>query len=96
MSLLNNRYVMDYVNSHKLLIRFVKQNHNVPPPVEIHAQQALIKLRQYLDGQGLRMPIAKFYYNPQDERTWRFIPYESSSTHMKVSFKNPNYIYKAK
>jgi hypothetical protein len=96
MSLLNNRLVMEYVNSHRLLIHFVKQNHNVPPPVQVNAQQSLIKLREYLDKKGYRMPVAKYYYNPEDERTWRFIPCESNQSQIRVSFNNPNYMYKSK
>ena len=93
---LSCRYINDYVNSHRLMIRFVKQNENVPPPIQIHAQQSLVKLREWLDKKGFRMPRAKYYYNPEDERTWKFIPCDGNHGTHRTSWNNPSYMYKTK
>ena len=93
---MDNQYVKDYITSHRLMIRFVKQNEQCPPPILKRAEVALVKLRDYLDYIGVKMPKQKYPYCHEDIRTWRYIPDDGHTANGKPYWNNPSFMYRAK
>ncbi len=91
MSMINRQIVKDYIDSQKEMLVFANKNKQTPPEIQIEASNKLLVLRRHLDKIGLKMPPAKYYYNPENQRTWKYLPYTAEKKASRMTIENPNF-----
>ena len=91
MRLLETKYFKEYVRTQTNLLVWVLDNVTPPPKMVVEAQDKLEILRRYLDTNGIKMPLPKYVYNPEDKKTWGFLPAPVNSGHHRMTIRNPNF-----
>ena len=93
MALLKTKYFINYVRTQKAVLNYTLANSVCPVKISENAKVALEELRKYLDRKGYRLPLPQYYYNSQDNRTWKYLPSNTKTQNINLFCHNPNFKY---